>query len=148
MAAGMTLLLFSCGIVPGLKRGPSLGPGLHFRVSVFPTLNQNHPLEVDVVMVYDKDLLEELSKMPAAEWFRRRFQIEADALGGQRVEFSSWEWSPGQAVGPVNLQFSGKGRAVIVFANYLAEGEHRVRIDEHDRIQLFLGEEGLEAQPL
>ena len=43
LVAGMALLLFSCGKIPLLKKGPSLGPSLHFRVSVFPVLNQNNP---------------------------------------------------------------------------------------------------------
>jgi len=148
VVAIVSSLLYSCGAIPGFKGGPSLGPSLHLNVSIFDNVNQNHPIEVDVVMVYDKDLVEELSEMPAAEWFQRRFQIENEDLSGEKVEFSSWEWAPGQLIGPVNLQFSRKGRAVIIFANFLAEGEHRVRIDKHDRLRLFLGEEGLEIEPL
>jgi type VI secretion system protein len=146
LLAVFVVIQSSC--IPGFGKKPSLGPYLHLSVSISERVNQNHPIEVDIVMVYDKDLLEQLSEMPAKEWFQRRFQLENENIGGQKMEFSTWEWTPGQLVDPINLQFSQKGWSVVLFANFLAEGVHRVRIDEHDRLRIFLADEGLEVQPL
>ena len=142
-----TVVVCGCGLVPFRNRA-KMGPGLQIAVSVLDNVNQDHPIEVDVVMVYDKELLEELSNMPAAEWFQRRYQIENDSLGSQRLEFTTWEWAPGQLVEPINLLFTRKGRAAIIFARYLTPGEHRVVIDRHSRVQVFLGEKELEVRAL
>lgn len=137
----------SCSLIPFRSPG-KVGPGMHLTVSVLDTVNQDRPIEVDVVMVYDKELVEELKNLPAKEWFQSRYQIENDSLGAQRLEFSTWEWTPGQLVEPIDLLFSKKGRAAIIYANYATPGEHRVFIERHSRVRVVLGEQTLEVEAL
>lgn len=139
----LTVLLsvWSCRLglpIPGL-RGPSFGPKVTFRVDAASAANLNSPVAVDLVLVYDKKLVEELLAMPAADWFEKRNQFERDSMGKKRLEFRSWEWAPGQEL-ETEVRYSRKGNAAFLFARYLTPGDHRIRIDPYETFRLVLGE--------
>ena len=140
------LLVWSCGFGP-LKKRPSFGPRIELRAEAARTANLNSPVAVDLVLVFDKRLVEELLAMPAETWFARRFQFERDSVGKRRLEFQSWEWTPGQTM-ETEVRYSRKGWAAILYARYLAPGEHRARIDPLKRFRLLLGEETFEVVPV
>lgn len=131
------LLLFStisCGLP---KRARSMfGGQLPMRISVSPDANRNSPIAVELVIVYNGKLLDELLKMPAGDWFRKREQFLRDYPDG--VDSWRWEWIPGQEVAELELPVRVGAKAGVVFADYVTPGEHRLRIDPHQPVRLVL----------
>src|SRR3954465_5003094 len=85
-----------------LPGGPKDGK-LDLRVHVSPRANGENPVALDIVLVSDKDLLKELQKMSASDWFAQRDQIILDhPKEGQLVVFKR-ELVPGQLVEPERL---------------------------------------------
>lgn len=119
---------------------------LDVKVHVSPAANKNNPVAVDLVLVSDKKLLKELTKMSARDWFEHRHQIQLDYPKETDLLAGSWEWVPGQAVKlerlPVKLEIIGG----VVFANYLNDGAHRAIINPRKDIVLTLGEDDLCVQ--
>jgi type VI secretion system protein len=109
-------------------------PNMHTKLialDVMPTANLNHPIALDLVVVYNRALLEELLKITAKEWFEKRQQYKLDNPG----ILQSWEWElvPGQVVPFFKLPpKTSKGVGGIVFANYVTPGTHRARIDAYE----------------
>src|SRR5438067_12655388 len=93
--------------------------GLEVRVHISSAANGNNPVAVDLVLVSDKNLLKELMKMSAKDWFEQKHQVQLDYPKERDLVAGSWEWVPGQAVKldrlPVRLEIVGG----LVFANYI-----------------------------
>ena len=138
------LVAGSCGLP---KRTRNLfGGNLLMEVSVSGELNGNTPVAVDVLVVYDKDLLKQLVELSARDWFQQREQILRD--NPKRVNSWSWEWVPGQEVGQITLEFNLGSAGGLIFADYLVPGEHRLRFDPHEHFRLLLGETSFSSSPL
>jgi type VI secretion system protein len=129
--------------VPGTAKESKMDVKFH----VSPTANANNPVALDLVLVSDKNLLKELQKMTASQWFERREQIILDhPKVGDLVVVGRWEWAPGQVVPPTRLVVQPEVKAGLIFANYFSPGEHRAIIDPraHD-ILIKLEEDKLEV---
>jgi type VI secretion system protein len=104
------------------------------------TANSDTPIPVDLVVIYDKALAAQAAELTARQWFTRKAQIARDHPRG--VRSVSWELVPGQRVPVHRFPFRRKGaRAAFVFADYLAPGDHRVRIDPLRAADVVLGAE-------
>ncbi len=136
-------LLSSCscsfGILNSFKSGPSV------RFDVAPTLNNTSALAVDVVLIYDKALLETLLPLSASEWFARRDQLRKD-YPEYKKSYKVWplELVPNQdttlAIRDLRCVKSG-----IVFADYYSPGDHRVHFVSTRRLEVALRSEGFEV---
>jgi type VI secretion system protein len=119
---------------------------LDVKVHVSPTANKNNPVAVDLVLVTDKKLLKELTKMSAKDWFEQRHQVQLDYPKETDLTAGSWEWVPGQAVRldrlPIKLEIIGG----VVFAKYFNDGAHRAVINPRKDFVLTLGEDDLCVQ--
>jgi len=128
--------------IPGASGETKLG----IKVHVASTANKNSPVAVDLVLVSDKKLLKELTKMSAKDWFEQRHQVQLDYPKETDLGAGSWEWVPGQAVQldrlPVKLEIIGG----VVFARYFSDGAHRAVINPRKDILLTLGEDDLCVQ--
>lgn len=108
--------------------------------------NADTPVPVDLVVIYDKTFVDEAGKLTAREWFTRKGQIARDRPYG--VRSVSWELVPGQRVPLHRFPFKRRGaRAAFVFADYLAPGDHRVRIDPFRNAEVVLGAEEVTLTP-
>ncbi len=125
LALSLLLLLTSCGTVGKAKS--LFGGKIPIEVSVASDVNQSSPLAVDVVIVSNKKILEKILAMPAADWFKGREQFALDYPKGYKA--MSWEWVPGQDVGLLQIPYKSGVKAVVVFADYFAPGQHRARIN-------------------
>jgi type VI secretion system protein len=97
--------------------------------------NDDTPIAVDFVAVYDPDLLKLLSEIPARQWFAEQEQYERD----YRKLFSVWrlELVPGQFRDVRDFPFAGHQAAgLLVFAGYNTPGAHRLRLNESGRVWL------------
>lgn len=103
-------------------------------IDAAPDANANSAIAVDVVLVTRLGAGEALSKLPAAEWFRRKSQILRDNPDGLVV--LSWELIPGQGV---TQRIRREVLDGFVFAAYSSPGEHRIRLSgEGSQAQITL----------
>jgi type VI secretion system protein len=127
---------------------PKKGGEIEVRVQVSPEANGGNPVAVDLLLVSNKELLKELQKMTAAEWFEKRAQFILDHPKEGELWVGRWEWVPGQVVRLDDVKVAPKVRAAVIFANYFNPGEHRAVLDPRRDVTITLGESRLEvSQP-
>lgn len=142
----VVVLLCGCSIS---HRAVATVPPVHgfsIKVNVSKTANQNNPVGLDLVMVTDKNLLKELEKITAKDWFEQREQFERDHP--QKTTVVSWEWVPGQLAGPIRVRVNRKARGAVLYAKYFTPGDHRAFINLRTPVALSLREEDFEVQPI
>ena len=137
--------LTACGI--GARARALIGQKMRVQVHVADTANQQNPVALDLVLVYDKKLLKELLKLSAADWFDKRAQFRRDYPAGQGFEAWGWEWVPGQNVPLQKVPLKPKAKGGVVFANYFSPGEHRARIQPNKSFQVDLRETDFAVRP-
>lgn len=144
------LLLAGCPkgpkvVTKRLPGGPKDGK-IDLRVRVSPRANGENPVALDVLLVSDKELLKELQKMSASDWFAKREQIILDHPKEEQLVVRRLELVPGQVVEPSRLVVKPEVRAGVVFANYFNPGEHRAVLDPRaGDVQINLEEDKLEV---
>tara|TARA_R110002167_G_scaffold128454_1_gene310688 strand:- start:411 stop:938 length:528 start_codon:yes stop_codon:yes gene_type:complete len=135
VAAGLGgVLLAGCSVFDPRPKGVKAS-GLEIRA--VPNANGDSPVALDVVVPYAKEMLDQLVGITAREWFRRREQFMRDFP--TQFDILQLEIVPG-TVRKVTLELrdSGQAEGALVFANYFAEGAHRVRIDKLENIVIDL----------
>jgi len=105
---------------------------LHMQVHVAPDVNDDHPIPVDVVFVWDKKTAAKFEALTAKAWFDQKTAFRRDDPDERAFTVRNWEWVPGQEVPAVDLAVHPASRqwlkAIFVFANYRTEGPHRARV--------------------
>ena len=129
----------ACGIAA--KTRAAIKGDLKMYVSIAPKINKDSPIPVDVVWVYDEELLKELLKLSAKVWFEKKEQFKRDFPSDQAFEVWPWEWTPGQKVSVQKIPIRAKSKGGIIFANYLKDGDHRARVDPAQDFQINFSEE-------
>jgi len=116
-------------------------------VQVSPNANQDAAVALDIVYVFNPQLLTQLQMLGARDWFKQRDQFRA--LYPTEVDVSSYELVPGQR-GPIE-QVAGRHTdaiGVFAFANYHNEGAHRARLDRLKNVVLRLNDDDLAVAPV
>ena len=99
--------------------------------------NLNSATSVDLVLVYNKELLKTIGKMPAGQYFASSRQLLLD--NPTLLDVWRWELVPGQIVaGFTPDQDKGAAYGAYVFANYLTPGDHRVRVAPNGIVKIRL----------
>jgi hypothetical protein len=138
LAGGICALLALAALGCGTGSRSLFGGDASVRLDADPAINQDSPVALELVVVYDKDLLEKLAAMTARDWFKGRDQIHKDHPGDDDFVSMSWEMVPGQSLPAQSLSFGGGARGGVVFADYFSEGPHRVRVDPHQNLRIHL----------
>lgn len=116
-------------------------------LDVAPKANLNHPVAIDLLVIYNRALFADLLKVPASEWFEKRNQYKLDYPSALQI----WEWElvPAQVVPFFKLPIETR-RAVgaLIFANYVTPGMHRARIDPYEGVVIRLQELEFTLSPL
>lgn len=113
-----------------------------------PDANQNTPLAVDVVFVRDAELLQQLQALPAAKWFATRNDWQQTYPDGLQVYRAELVPSQSLRLGADALA-APRVTGVLIFADYLSPGDHRVRLPEQSPGALVsLGISGFTLAPL
>lgn len=116
-----------------------------FELVATPDANRRSPIPVDVVLVRSDALVPVVTGLSAREWFTQRDQLVRDHP--RDLEFRSWEMVPGQVLEIDDFHFpSRKGLALVVFADYMSGGVHRLRVDPMREFRLVLDANGFEAE--
>ena len=102
-----------------------------------PEANHNSAIAVDLVMVYNLDLLKTIGKMSAAKYFSASRQLLLD--NPSLLDIWRWELIPGQTVaGFVPDHDKGDAYGAYVFANYLTPGDHRIKVGPDGVVNILL----------
>ena len=107
-------------------------------VSIYTDLdaNQNSAVAVDLVLVYDDQLVKTFSSLSASKYFSSSPQLLLD--NPSLVSIWHWELVPGQTVQDFQVQQSADAYAGFVFANYLTPGDHRLKVAPNGVIKVLL----------
>ena len=132
-----TILILTAGCGVTQKARSMFGGQLPFEVVIASDANEDSPVAVDLVFVYDKKLLDTLLKTPATEWFAKREQFIKDY--GNALVVEKWEWVPGQQIDRINVAYRPGARRVVLFADYVTVGDHRATADPQEPFRLVLG---------
>lgn len=109
--------------------GALFGGLLTMRVSTVPKLNQDMPVAVEVLVVYDAKILDQVSQLSAEEWFTGRAQFLRDnPPATDAFQTWRWEWVPAQAVPDQEMRYALGARSTVVFVSYQTPGEHRALV--------------------
>lgn len=134
----------SCGI--GIFTRKLFCETLDIHVAVQEVANNEFPLAMDVVYVYDEKAFREVLQMTAKEWFDKRAGLLEGPDAGN-YESWSWEWSPGQDT-LLHLPLRQSVEGAIIFANYFVPGQHRVRIEPFQDVRIDFAFDDMKVQPL
>ena len=140
ICALLSCLLSSCGF--GIWTRSLFGGKVNVKITVAPNVNQDNPIQVEMLLVYDEALLKQILQLPAKEWFEKRDEIRKNYPDGAGYDSWKWEWIPNQAVGIQQVPLRVSAIATIVFANYYVPGPHRIRVSPHENITVTLLETG------
>jgi type VI secretion system protein len=108
-------------------------------VSIYaePEANHNSAIAVDLVLVYNADLLKTIGKMSAAKYFAASRQLLLD--NPSLLDIWRWELVPGQMVsGFMPDHDKGDAYGGYVFANYLTPGDHRTKVGPDGVVNILL----------
>jgi|GraSoiStandDraft_59_1057299.scaffolds.fasta_scaffold127330_2 type VI secretion system protein len=119
----LALFVGGCSVLPPWRS--FFGGTCDMSVRVAPGINQNSPVPVEILLVYDAALLKKVSAMSAQEWFAGRQQFLRDNPPGKGYGDWFWEWIPGQAVADQSLPYHPLIKGGVIFAGYFSPGDHR-----------------------
>lgn len=148
------------GVIPDLARrslflvallcgggGAGCAPGAFtLKITVDPAANNNYPVMLSVLVIYDKALVTKLQEINARQWFAQRDQFLRDY--GKRVSEDFFEFVPGQPVNPVERTLKVAAAGGLVYANYRSPGTHRYTFDPTRTQRVTLGPKGVNIDDL
>lgn len=121
----LSLLILAAGCTKLPRARSFFGGDFRLQVTVEAGINQNSPVPVEVLLVYDSALFGQLSKMTAQQWFAGRAQFLLDNPPGTGWSSQMWQWVPGETVPTPEIDFRPGINGAIVFAGYFSPGAHR-----------------------
>ncbi len=135
----MTLCaLMACGAGPD---------SLNVSLEADARANQNTPVAVAVLVVYDKDIAREFSKKKAAIWFAEMEQQLRDNPDMSKFDLRKWEVMPGQRISEFKMPLQGRTvEGAYVFADYLQDladkdmNDYRFSFKAERDLVIILGE--------
>jgi type VI secretion system protein len=139
LTLALALVLPLAGCAKLLPFRAFFGGEMKVAVSVPPGINQNSPVPVEVILVYDSALLGQLNALTAEQWFAQREQFMKTRPPGQGYQSTLWVWVPGQAVREQAISYHPLVHGGIVFAGYFSPGDHRIDILPFRDISIALG---------
>ncbi|MCA9524704.1 MAG: hypothetical protein KC549_00215 [Myxococcales bacterium] len=91
--------------------------------------NADNPIQVDVLVAYDPEMVEELDRLTAGEWFSQREARLRSNPGETKFQHWRWELTPGLEFPDVDRGLKGEPSQGLIFANYVSRGKHSARFD-------------------
>jgi hypothetical protein len=110
------------------------------RFKVSPNLNNNSPVSVHLIAVYRQDLMDELSKMTAFQYFNEIPKIKR-SYSESSLKIFSFDIVPGQRLEDQNVlpDRTSSALGAFIFVRYSNDGEHRVQLGEERFLLVELG---------
>src|SRR5262245_37269931 len=86
------------------------GTRLQLQVTVAHDVNDDRPIPVDVVFVWDKALAAKVDALSAKDWFDKRDAFRRDDPQERAFTVRDFEWVPGQEVPQIDLTVHASSR--------------------------------------
>lgn len=137
----LVLFLLSAVLCPAAcsaHRRSLFGGEMSAEIQIDPHVNEDSPVSVELIVVFDAKLLDELLALDARTWFADREKVRRDHPEERDFVTKLWELVPGQAPVSASISFGAGARGAIVFANYASAGAHRQRLDPHQDVLIHL----------
>lgn len=130
----------ACLILSQLLVGCGGGP-THLRASIEAEqgANDDSPIPVTVLVIYQDTAFSDLSRLSASEWFEQAEQRKRDNPEGAAFDAFTREVLPGQRIDEQVVELTGEDAEGLVFAGYGSAGSHRARFNPRKRILVVLG---------
>lgn len=117
------------------------------RFDIGKEANNNFPIALDLVLVYDVEIAKQLLELSAQEWFETREQIKRDQP--RALITFEWELVPGQEIPTFKMPEAREdAKVALLFANYTTPGLHRARLDPYPAAIVRLGKNEFEVVAL
>jgi hypothetical protein len=131
-------VLFLCVI--GVVLASSCGPSteiMSVKLMTAPEMNNNSPVQVAMVFVYDKTLLTKMKATPASKWFLQGQQMIGD--NPDQLVATYWEVIPDQTFIEKQITYtSTKLEGIVIFANYQGKAGNRAVVKQSKNIVISL----------
>ncbi len=109
--------------------------------------NNNSAVALDLVILYDKTLINKFLGMSASSYFGKKKQLTLDYPVQMQVK--NWEIVPGQKVTPYKVTFEYPlPQAAFFYAKLSSSGEHRQRVGDQKGLQIVLGKSNMSLRQL
>ena len=117
------------------------GGPTHLRVTLEAEqgANEDAPIPVTVLVIYQETAFSDLSRLTAAEWFEQAEQRKRDNPEGASFDLITREILPGQRIDEQVIELTGEDAQGLVYAGYNTAGSHRARFNPRKRILVVLG---------
>lgn len=110
-------------------------------------MNNSSPVTVHVVIIYKQELLDEIVKMEAADYFKKADQLKIDNAG--QMDVFSFDLIRGQRLNNQEINPSKtSGVGAIIFARYAGPGPHKAVLNEESGVLVKLNKDDLAIEPL
>ena len=98
--------------------------------------NDNSAVPVDILMIYDADMLKVLLKLESKDYYSISQQLKQDYP--ELADVLHWELTPGQVVKkyPIKRRSCKPVHGALIFADYYSPGPHRIRIGTSKKINV------------
>jgi type VI secretion system protein len=142
----LALAFCSCGVLVSTRS--LLGETLDLEVHIADMANQDNPVAMDVILVYDEDLLKKLLQLSAKEWFEQKAQFKKDYPEDSGFEVWEREWIPVANTYQEHLSLRGGAVGGIIFAGYRTDGAHRYRLELYQDVRVMLDGDDMSVEPM
>lgn len=130
LTLSLLMICAGCTACSGIKNKAKAAANLvilrpspvNLNVGIDANANKNSPVALDVVLIKDKNLWKTAPAMAAKDWFAQRSDLQRRY--GKKLQVTSWEWVPGQAIAPITVKIPRRLSGAMVFANYPSPGTH------------------------
>lgn len=138
------LFSYGCSLNPWHKPPIVQTKVIYFQNSNYA--NQNHPVAFDLIILYDDELVEKIMEMSAREWFSQKKQFKLDHPN----KIFTWEWElvPGMYIPDFFIKETKKAQALVAFADYLSDGEHRAVLNPYQIVMIEFNEREFSVTPV
>lgn len=110
---------------------------VNFKVS--KKVNDNSPVSVHLIIVYDDGVMGQVAAMTAEQYFTAELQLRKDHAND--IDIYEWEIVPGQEMESEDISMTkAYGKGAFIFARYGTPDAHREGIADEQEITLHLDE--------
>lgn len=117
-------------------------------VAIAPDANANTAVPVDFIMVYSDEVGGQLAGLSARTWNQKKAQFFRDFTKGTDYDIVHREYVPGTTVPDVTVPTKLRSTMLIIFADYLTEGEHRFISKTAADLHCVFQRKGFVVQPV
>ncbi len=127
--------LTGCGLFDPAPQPPIYLKEVNFTLD--QDANDNSAVPVDLLIIYDADMLKVLLELEAKDYYSIANQLKADYP--DLADILHWELTPGQVIKKYPIQRRSKSaQGALIFANYFAPGPHRIRLGSSEVINVHM----------